>query len=998
MAHDAVLPDTPQSLSFAEFLERMKSPAASDLVRNIKQFIKTFEGKGPDPEGDSQRVQEFLISSEAAFRVHPMWSKSPGQHQQQAVEGLEKYLMTKLYTKVFAVSESDRERDEALSQRMQALSFVRAEHLDIPTEYRDHKAWTLAMEELHKLNNYKAPRDKVVCILNCCRVIDNLLRCGSQSGTNSIHGADDFLPVLVYVVIHGNPPQLASNLMYIERFRMHSRMTSESAYFFTQLYSAASFVETINSGSLTMPADEFMSHMISAGIADMPPQQPMLPTASMAQQTATLSDSAEPYRLQPQQSVVSASHPTAGGGVEGQPGATTSPQSMTQIPASRQQQKAQQGNAAEQHVAPAQSEAGGQTQGTPSHSQLLRSSNIAELEAEGAPLLLEMDGGALAARHPYLHAHASDLRVRDVSLLLATYKEVVLRYEALAAAILAKQTLLPLRPPLQSQTQPQTFSEPSPHFTAQQQRIPLSQPLSQEQLQPLLTQLPLATAQQPLPLSQAQVPQPLVLPQQRQQLQQDALALQPPQPMQPPTYEALQGSPRPQQMPILPASESLKLFSLNSPLAGSTTHQSPQEGEHNHQHPFGSVALPDLVPVRTALPTDIPAAATNVVSATDSAAAAMVDSASSPQFITGAAYGVGTPIVSSAATDPLPDRQHHPTVDMATAASPSDVQEDDDAVQLAELQAAMATEPLSSDDVDPAEATDSTVRLPDTYNTDDAAAAANLTDDAATDTSVAERNGNTFASAGAPAAARTINAEDKVAILSVTKAASHSDTVNDAEMQKSAPTNPANGLPNAIAGSAVSETTEEENLDGDSAADVATASVAGALDEPLQSTITSSPPETADGLPAAALPTEAATRLQSNDTQESGADAGELKNTVDGSSSDVGAQAANESRGTARVTSPSSAIPVSEAVSSPKAPNIEASPSTEADTLMPSPAAVTRNGPATADIVPHMPGHVESDVQVLALQGKDGSDTEKDSGSMFKGMDLADASAAVNDD
>ncbi len=48
-------------------------------------------------------------------------------------------------------------------------------------------------------------------------------------------GADDFLPVLIYVVIHANPPQLVSNLLYIERFRMHSRMQSESAYFFTQL-------------------------------------------------------------------------------------------------------------------------------------------------------------------------------------------------------------------------------------------------------------------------------------------------------------------------------------------------------------------------------------------------------------------------------------------------------------------------------------------------------------------------------------------------------------------------------------------------------------------------------------------------------------------------------------------------------------------------------------------------------------------------------------------
>ena len=41
--------------------------------------------------------------------------------------------------------------------------------------------------------------------------------------------------MLIYVVIHANPPQLASILEYIQRFRMHSRMASESAYFFTQL-------------------------------------------------------------------------------------------------------------------------------------------------------------------------------------------------------------------------------------------------------------------------------------------------------------------------------------------------------------------------------------------------------------------------------------------------------------------------------------------------------------------------------------------------------------------------------------------------------------------------------------------------------------------------------------------------------------------------------------------------------------------------------------------
>ena len=48
-------------------------------------------------------------------------------------------------------------------------------------------------------------------------------------------GADDFLPLLIFTVIHANPPNLASNLEYIQRFRFQSRMISESAYFYTQL-------------------------------------------------------------------------------------------------------------------------------------------------------------------------------------------------------------------------------------------------------------------------------------------------------------------------------------------------------------------------------------------------------------------------------------------------------------------------------------------------------------------------------------------------------------------------------------------------------------------------------------------------------------------------------------------------------------------------------------------------------------------------------------------
>lgn len=48
---------------------------------------------------------------------------------------------------------------------------------------------------------YKAPRDKLVCILNCCKVINNLLLNASLASNKDHPGADEFLPVLIYVTI-----------------------------------------------------------------------------------------------------------------------------------------------------------------------------------------------------------------------------------------------------------------------------------------------------------------------------------------------------------------------------------------------------------------------------------------------------------------------------------------------------------------------------------------------------------------------------------------------------------------------------------------------------------------------------------------------------------------------------------------------------------------------------------------------------------------------------
>ncbi|GJN30965.1 hypothetical protein PR202_gb19315 [Eleusine coracana subsp. coracana] len=232
-------------LAWHDFLERMRQPSAAEFVKSIKgsvsssrfaspnplrfncsyvrfspvaflvniqhynlvifhvyRFIVTFSNRAPDPEKDSVAVQEFLENMEGAFRAHTPWAGSSEEELESAGEGLEKYVMTKLFNRVFASVPEDVKSDEELFEKMSLLQqFIRPENLDIKPEYQNETSWLLAQKELQKINLYKAPRDKLACILNCCKVINNLLLNASVISNDNPPGADEFLPVLIYVTI-----------------------------------------------------------------------------------------------------------------------------------------------------------------------------------------------------------------------------------------------------------------------------------------------------------------------------------------------------------------------------------------------------------------------------------------------------------------------------------------------------------------------------------------------------------------------------------------------------------------------------------------------------------------------------------------------------------------------------------------------------------------------------------------------------------------------------
>ncbi|GAA5910721.1 hypothetical protein JCM6882_002061 [Rhodosporidiobolus microsporus] len=130
-----------------------------------------------------------------------------------------------------------------------------------------------AQRELCKMNQYKAPRDKLICVLNCCKVIFGLMR---HVATGE-EGADTFIPFLIFVVLKANPENLVSNLQYIQRFRNPEKLSGEGGYYLSSLNAAISFIESLDASSLSNITQSEFEHFVAAAVKKLAAEEPPPP-------------------------------------------------------------------------------------------------------------------------------------------------------------------------------------------------------------------------------------------------------------------------------------------------------------------------------------------------------------------------------------------------------------------------------------------------------------------------------------------------------------------------------------------------------------------------------------------------------------------------------------------------------------------------------------------------------------------------------------------------
>ncbi|KAF9155721.1 hypothetical protein BG015_008855 [Linnemannia schmuckeri] len=243
---------------FHKFLEQMRHRSATPITRYFQSFLKEFDKKPWTVNEQIKIIHDFLDFITGKMEMCELWRNVSDQEFENVKEGMEKLVMNRLFAYTFSPSTTDdAERDEVLTQKIRIFRWIKPEHLDIPDNAHNAAYLDKAQAELKKINSYKAPRDKVICILNCCKFIFTLIR---RSEGNS-KGADTFLPILIYVVLQANPPNLVSNVQYISRFRNPDKLQAEAGYYLASLDGAISFIENLEASSLSISAADFDSQI-----------------------------------------------------------------------------------------------------------------------------------------------------------------------------------------------------------------------------------------------------------------------------------------------------------------------------------------------------------------------------------------------------------------------------------------------------------------------------------------------------------------------------------------------------------------------------------------------------------------------------------------------------------------------------------------------------------------------------------------------------------------
>ncbi|XP_077687121.1 VPS9 domain-containing protein 1 isoform X2 [Eretmochelys imbricata] len=235
------LPAEPQApaekkASLQEQLKAIVKDIHNSVDRLLSLALLAFEGLNTASSKDQclARIEEAFFS--------PLWAP-----------------LLALYRRVYQA------REVALSRSMERHRNMPPSEIGVsaslfPQDSKGHTAgsypYSTAVQELGLILLESCPQRKLECIVRALRVICECAEeyCTAreswpQPGSSAI-GADDLLPILSYVVLKSDLPQLVAECAALEEFIHEGYLIGEEGYCLTSLQSALSYVESLHGGVL----------------------------------------------------------------------------------------------------------------------------------------------------------------------------------------------------------------------------------------------------------------------------------------------------------------------------------------------------------------------------------------------------------------------------------------------------------------------------------------------------------------------------------------------------------------------------------------------------------------------------------------------------------------------------------------------------------------------------------------------------------------------------
>ena len=266
---------------FNIFLDHLKTKTAEPIVRYTKSFLASFTRQANHMNSAQmmKAVGDFQGFISSKFMEYPPFLNMDESNLENSREGMEKLIMNCLYNSCFSPASvqkhgqsapafmlDDLNGDQAFSLQVEKFSWILGVHLDVDldqlvaqnasskggVDYMEH-----ARKQLNKINEYRAPRDKIICVLNACKVIFSLLKV-NRTETN----ADEFIPLLILVILRAKTPNFISNIRYISRFRGSDWLNhGETSYYLSTIEAAVNFIHEIKFEDLTIEESHYNAHM-----------------------------------------------------------------------------------------------------------------------------------------------------------------------------------------------------------------------------------------------------------------------------------------------------------------------------------------------------------------------------------------------------------------------------------------------------------------------------------------------------------------------------------------------------------------------------------------------------------------------------------------------------------------------------------------------------------------------------------------------------------------